>query len=134
MSRQKVKQPRKPYAMRWLPHELEQARSEAKKAGITLSAYIRKRTLGLRVMSRMDDRTLNQLNSHMGLAKHIAFEKPEHAPPMFKVCKHIHDAIRLIEAVYRRELHMLDATSDTAESDEVQAQEANHARASVGGA
>jgi hypothetical protein len=127
----KSKQRTKWLKIRVTDDEIKSVDEEVVKTAITRSAYMRKRIFGQRVMSRADDRTLNQLNSHMGLAKHIALEKPELASQMFSVCKHIHDAIRTIEAVYRRELSIMAGVGDSDVQQAVTPKEAKHARTSV---
>jgi antitoxin component of RelBE/YafQ-DinJ toxin-antitoxin module len=57
--------------IRFTPDEKEQAKANAKEAGLTLSEYIRRRALGLPVRSKADAQMINELRRLGGLVKHI---------------------------------------------------------------
>lgn len=55
--------------IRFTPEEKENARAQAKHAGLTLSAYLRKRALSMPVGSRTDAMMINELRRLGGMVK-----------------------------------------------------------------
>jgi hypothetical protein len=58
--------------LRILPEEKAAIAAEADKAGLTVSEYIRRRSLGRPVKSRMNEKVINELRRLGGLQKHLA--------------------------------------------------------------
>lgn len=57
--------------IRCTPDEKEQAKALAKEAGLSLSAFFRKRALGVPVHSKADTTMINELRKIGGLVKHV---------------------------------------------------------------
>jgi hypothetical protein len=58
--------------LRILPEEKTAVAAEAAKAGLTVSEYIRRRTLDRPVRSRLNEKAINELRRLGGLQKHLA--------------------------------------------------------------
>lgn len=67
---------------------------ESEKAGLTLSEYVRRRALGVRVISRMDDSVINELRRLGGLQKKFAGEIKSHRFEFERILEEIIAAIR----------------------------------------
>jgi hypothetical protein len=63
--------------VRLTPEERSFIEEQADKANLTLSEFVRKRALGKRLVSRFDDKVLNELRRQGGLLKHLAAIYPE---------------------------------------------------------
>jgi len=85
--------------IRFTPTEKADAEALSVEAGLTLSEYIRRRSLGLRVRSRADDQMINELRKIGGLVKHIHNETDGvHSKETANVLVTLTEAIKRIAA------------------------------------
>ena len=63
--------------VRFRLEEKRKLSGEAKKAGLTMSEYVRRRALGLAVKSRVSEQAINELRRLGGLQKYLALKDPE---------------------------------------------------------
>ncbi len=69
---------------------------DAAKAGLSISEYVRRRSLGIRVISRMDDNVINELRRLGGLQKHLASQMKSRASEFDQVMRDLVAAINRI--------------------------------------
>ena len=62
--------------VRFRHDEKQKVSGEAKKAGLTMSEYVRCRALGLAVKSRVSEQAINELRRLGGLQKFLALKRP----------------------------------------------------------
>lgn len=79
-ARKAIGQPLIPVTFRVSPAERQQLSAQAQAAGLSVSEYIRRRALGLTVVSQSDLTLLNELRRQGGLLKHyILADDHQHA-------------------------------------------------------
>ncbi len=64
------------FYVRFKPDEKTLLSDQAKKAGLTMSEYVRKRALGMPVRGRDMDKAINELRRLGGLQKLLALQSP----------------------------------------------------------
>jgi hypothetical protein len=104
MARPKSSETRRLFPIRLLAHEKERIAEQADRARLTLSEYVRRRALGLRVVSRVEDQVLNELRRLGGLQKHLATQLPSYRPEFNAILRELLTAIKRIDSNDRPEV------------------------------
>ena len=84
----------------YIRFQLEEKRKlagEAKKAGLTMSEYVRRRALGLAVKSRVSEQAINELRRLGGLQKYLALKDPENEQKYQEVLAVLLTSIRQLD-------------------------------------
>ncbi len=84
--------------VRFRPEEKQRVEAEARKAGMTVSEYVRRRALGIPVKSRVSEQAINELRRLGGLQKHLVLQDATHTSEYAAVLRAILAAIRQLEA------------------------------------
>jgi hypothetical protein len=90
--------------VRYTASEYAELESDATACGMTVSTYVRHRTLGRRVVSRVDQQMIGLLNKIGGLQKHWFNEIGTHPAQTAAILAEIHGTISEIhsQAIARR--------------------------------
>jgi Mobilization protein NikA len=92
IQRQKLRQRR--FEIRLTDQEWHDFSEQADRAGLTLSEFARRRIVGYRIMSRVEDKLLNELRRLGGLQKHLASQFPDRSLEFNEILKQIVATIR----------------------------------------
>jgi len=83
--------------VRFRLEEKRKLAGEAKKAGLTMSEYVRRRALGLAVKSRVSEQAINELRRLGGLQKYLALKNPENEQKYQEVLAALLTSIRQLD-------------------------------------
>lgn len=67
---------------------------QAAEACVTVSEFVRRRAMGKRLVSRLDETVLNELRRLGGLQKHLASEYPKLEPELTQVLQEIRATLK----------------------------------------
>jgi hypothetical protein len=84
-------------AIRLKPSEKEAIAEDAAHAGLTLSEYMRRRLLGIRVIARVDMLQLNELRRLGSLQKHMMAKLPEYKADFIAILTEVMNAVKRVE-------------------------------------
>jgi hypothetical protein len=85
------------FYVRFKPDEKMMLADQAKKAGLTMSEYVRRRALGIPVKGRDMEKAINELRRLGGLQKLLASQTPCDSPHYQDLLKEIVGAIKKLD-------------------------------------
>ena len=83
--------------VRFRLEEKRKLAGEAKKAGLTMSEYVRRRALGLAVKSRVSEQAINELRRLGGLQKYLVLKDPDNEQKYQEVLAALLTSIRQLD-------------------------------------
>jgi hypothetical protein len=82
------------FEIRLTDEEWHNLSEHSARASLTLSEFARRRIVGYRIVSRIEDKLLNELRRLGGLQKHLASQLPAQRPEFDALLKQIHTTIK----------------------------------------